>query len=74
MSRMADISLRLEELEDGIADNSWSVDMVVAEINCLMDLGFDSEVTEAFNRGINRWYRSGMPRGVVEVNSEVALR
>jgi hypothetical protein len=63
---MADISLRLEELEDGIADNSWSVDMVVAEINCLMDLGFDSEVTEAFNRGINRWYRSGMP--------EVSLR
>ena len=74
MSRMAEIALRLEELEDGIADNSWSVDMVVAEINCLLDLGFESEVTEAFKKGVNRWFFAGMPRGVVEVNSEVALR
>jgi hypothetical protein len=71
MSRMSEIALRLEELENGIADNSWSVDMVVAEINCLMDLGLHSEMEKAFNRGINRWYRAGMPKGTAEVSSEV---
>jgi len=71
MSGMKDIALRLEEMENGIADNSWSVDMVVAEMTCLMDLGFNSETTLAFSRGINRWYHSGMPRGITEVQSEV---
>ena len=72
MSRMSELALRLEELEEGIADNSWSVDMVVAEINCMMDLGLHSEMEKAFNRGINRWYRAGMPKGVSEVSSEVS--
>jgi len=74
MSHMKDIAFRLYELEEGIADNSWSVDMVVAEINCLIDLGLHSEMERAFNRGITRWYRAGMPKGTAEVASEMALR
>jgi hypothetical protein len=72
MSGMKDIALRLEEMENGIADNNWSVDMVVAEMTCMMDLGMQFEVEKAFNRGINRWYRAGMPKGVSEVASEVS--
>jgi hypothetical protein len=72
MSGMKDIALRLEEMENGIADNNWSVDMVVAEMTCMMDLGMQFEVEKAFNHGINRWYRAGMPKGVSEVSSEVS--
>ena len=74
MSRMKDIYFRLYELEEGIADNSWSVDMVVAEINCLMDLGLHSEMEKAFTSGMARWYSAGMPKGTSEVASEVAMR
>ena len=72
MSKMGEIALRLTELEEGIADNSWSIEMVTAEINCLMDLGFETEMARACINGISRWYHSGMPRGSSEVNSEVA--
>jgi len=72
MSKMSDIAVRLQELENGIADSTWSVDMVTAEINCLMDLGFDFEVENAFNRGINRWYYSGMPKFKTEVRDLVS--
>ena len=47
MSKMGEIAYRLTELEEGIASNNWSIEMVTAEINCLMDLGFEAEMSRA---------------------------
>jgi hypothetical protein len=73
MSKMSGVALQLDEISYHIGNNTWTLEETMAAMKELLDLGFEEEVREAFNRGLVEWHAAGMPR-YPEVRSEVPLR
>ena len=62
MSKMSEIALQLDEIAFHVGRNSWTTDETIEAMDELKELGFGTEASEAFAKGIAEWYAAGMPR------------
>jgi hypothetical protein len=62
MSKMAMIAMQLDEITFHVGRNAWTTDETIEAMDELKELGFGTEASEAFNKGIAEWYAAGMPR------------
>ena len=52
MSKMSEIALQLDEITFHVGRNTWTTDETIEAMDELIALGFGTEASEAFNKGI----------------------